>query len=178
MNTKELTEFENKFYNLINFTNERAGIPKLYKVKKEKSNLIDGTKYAQNIEYIFNKLRGYCKDKGIQVSTGFDNAYIYVICQNDTKQQQIYKIYCPVGYISKSITIIENIDNVDFPIVNFKNVINYYNEKNKIKELSELKNIIINLKEKGLNANEIEIYIKNILYKENEPKEKTKRRIR
>jgi hypothetical protein len=174
MENKELIEFENKFYRLINFTNEMAGTSNLYNIKKDKSNLMDGTKYSQSIEYVFKKLRKYCKDKGIQISTGFDNAYIYVICENESMQQQIYKLYCPFGYISKSITIVNNLDNVDFPIINFKNVIKYYNEKNKIKELEELRKIIIQLKNQGLSSAEIENHIKNTLSNENNENKKIK----
>jgi len=174
MENKELIEFKNEFYRLVNFTNERDGLPNFYKLNIKSDVLLNGREYEQKIEYIFRKLKKYCIDNGIAVPNEFPFQRIYIICQNEFEQQQIYEICSSSGYLGKHFGIKKNLDDVDFPIINFKNVIKYYYEKNQIKELEELKMIIIELKNQGLSSDEIENYIKNILSNENENNKKRK----
>ena len=166
MNNKELVEFEKKFLWLVNFKDQKDIITKSCKKEIEERELCCGKMYSQNIDFVSERLRRYCKDNGIETSIGFLEAYIYVIYEDESRQQQIYKIYSTPLYHGKLFEKQDNFDNINYPIVNFKDIIKYYYNKNTCKELKELKNIILNLKKQGFSSNEIQSYIENILLTE------------
>ena len=155
MKNYQIRELENIFYLLVQDVNEESNNNSLSKELKEKY-----------IEYIYKKIGQFLISKKIRLSNTFFTAYVQVVYNNELYGEKIYRIHCPWNS-QKSFYVPENVQSVECPLVNFVDVINYYKEENK-KE--QLKNILIALNElieQGLNGEEIEIYIKNILYNEN-----------
>lgn len=166
MTTKELIEFESKFRWLVNFKNQNDTIVKSCSKSTEERELCCGKMYSENMDFISERIRRYCRENGIETSIGFNEAYIYVIYEDESKKQQIYQVYSTPLYHGKLFEKQDNLENGNYPIVNFKDVIKYYHDKNTGKKLKELKNIILNLKKQGFSSTEIQSYIENILSNE------------
>ena len=153
MTLKEINDFQNMFDKLVECANKNINL-------KTKDDYI--LMVYKLIELYFLSLDPYNNSHKL-------DSFVHITYDSENYGKKVYRLFCP-KYNKKEFSIPNNISDIICPIVDFNNVINYYkniNKKNHIKNIElNIQSGINELLEQGLTIEEIEIKIKDMLYKE------------